>query len=312
IPFHAGKLVPNFGSVNNVVFFAGVLLGFAGVEMAGYHAKETRNVRRDYPRAVFLSTAVILVVSILATLAISFVVPKSQLSLVSGLMQAFQEFFQQLGIGSWATKVMAALTGLGTLALISTWMLGPSKGVYAAEESGDLPPELHYVNKRHVPVAMMLFQGALGTLFALLFLFIPSVNTSYWMLTALTTQLTVLMYLLLLAAAIRLRYTQPDTARPYRIPGGKYVGMWVVAGMGIIGSAFGLVIGFVPPSGISHWRTPIYVGAMFLGIVICSLPPLLATLLRKPSWRITNPDSVLLDLPEVDVSPIPVTAANAT
>ena len=120
IPFHVSKLMPNLGSVNNVVFFAGVLLGFAGVEMAGYHAKETRNIRRDYPRAVFLSTGLILVVSVLATLAIAFVVPQDKLSLVSGLMQSFQDFFGQLGLGGWATKVMAALVGLGTLAVIST------------------------------------------------------------------------------------------------------------------------------------------------------------------------------------------------
>ena len=302
IPFHAHALIPNLGSMTNVVFFAGVLLGFAGVEMAGYHAKETRNVRRDYPRAVFLSIGVILAASILATLAIAFVVPQKQLSLVSGLMQAFEDFFTQLGLGGWATKVMAALVGLGTLAVISTWMLGPSKGVYAAEESGDLPPEVHYVNKRHVPVAMLVAQGILGSLFALMFLFIPSINTSYWMLTALTTQLTVLMYLLMLGAAIRLRYTEPDTPRPYRIPGGKYAGMWLVAGLGIVGSGFGLVIGFVPPSGISHWPLPVYAGAMLVGIVICSLPPLLAHILKKPSWRITSPDPVLLDLDVVEVA----------
>jgi amino acid transporter len=309
IPFHVAKLWPNFGHISNVVFFAGVLLGFAGVEMAGYHAKQIQNVRRDYPRAVFASAALIVVVSIAATLAIAFVVPQAQLSLVSGLMQSFQDFFQQLGLGGWATKLMAALVGLGTLAVISTWMLGPSKGVYAAEESGELPPELHYVNKRHAPVAMLIFQGALGTLFALLFLFIPSVNTSYWMLTALTTQLTVLMYLLMLAAAIRLRYTEPETPRAYRIPGGKTFGMWVVAGMGILGSAFGLVIGFVPPSGIAHWSTPIYVGAMLFGIIICSVPPFLASILKKPSWRIPHPDLVLLDVPVAAAAP---TAAAST
>jgi amino acid transporter len=302
IPFHAKALIPDLSSMTNVVFFAGVLLGFAGVEMAGYHAKETRNVRRDYPRAVFLSIGIILIVSVLATLAIAFVVPQSQLSLVSGLMQAFQGFFTQLGLGAWATKVMAALVGLGTLALISTWMLGPSKGVYAAEESGDLPPEVHYVNKRHVPVAMLIAQGILGSFFALMFLFIPSVNTSYWMLSALTTQLTVLMYLLMLAAAIRLRYTEPDTIRPYRIPGGRYLGMWLVAGLGIIGSAFGLIIGFVPPAGITSWSLPVYAGAMLAGIVICSIPPLLAHLLKKPSWRITDPDPVLLDLDVVETT----------
>jgi glutamate:GABA antiporter len=312
IPFHVSKLMPDLGSVNNVVFFAGVLLGFAGVEMAGYHAKETRNIRRDYPRAVFLSTGLILVVSVLATLAIAFVVPKDKLSLVSGLMQSFQDFFQQLGLGGWATKVMAALVGLGTLAVISTWMLGPSKGVYAAEESGELPPELHYVNRRHVPVAMLLFQGVLGTFFSLVFLFVPSVNTSYWMLTALTTQLTVLMYLLMLSSAIRLRYTEPDTPRPYRIPGGRYVGMWVVAGMGIVGSAFGLVVGFFPPSGIPHWPTPIYIGAMLIGIIVCSLPPFLASIFKKPSWGIVHPDAVLLDLPDAPVDAIPLAEVKAS
>ena len=115
-------------------------LGFAGIEMAGFHAKETRNPGRDYPRAIFLAAALIVGISILATLAIAFVVPQAKLSLVSGLLQAFTYFFHSLGIGSWAVKVMAALIGLGTLALISTWLLGPSTGLYASEKTGDLPP----------------------------------------------------------------------------------------------------------------------------------------------------------------------------
>jgi amino acid transporter len=300
IPFHAHLLIPSFSSIGNLVFFAGILLGFAGVEMAGYSAKQLKNVQRDYPRAVAASTVLILVLSILGTLAISFVVPVHKLSLVSGLMQAFQIFFVRIGLGSWATKVMAVLVGLGTLALISTWMLGPSEGVYAAEGSGELPPEVHYVNKRHVPVAMLVFQGILGTLFALLYLFTPGVSTGYWMLTALTTQLTVLMYIMLLAAGIRLRYTEPDTVRPYRVPGGKNLGMWIIAGMGIIGSFFGLILGFFPPTGIAHWSTPIYVLAMLIGIVICSVPPFLADLLKKPEWKITHPDPILLDSTEDD------------
>ncbi len=50
IPFTVDELVPNLGSLANLVFFAGVLLGYAGIEMAGFHAKETRNPGRDYPR----------------------------------------------------------------------------------------------------------------------------------------------------------------------------------------------------------------------------------------------------------------------
>jgi amino acid transporter len=299
IPFHASKLVPNLGSLGNLVFFAGVLLGFAGIEMAGFHAKETRDPGRDYPRAVFLAAGLIVGISILGTLAIAFVVPDGKLSLVAGLLQAFDAFFHLLGIGSWATKVMATLTGLGTLALISTWLLGPAKGLYASENTGDLPPELHYVNKRHVPVAILIVQGVLGSLFALMFLFIPSINTSYWMLTALTTQILVLMYILVFAAALRLRYTQPN------------VGIWIVAGMGLAGSAFGLIIGFVPPTGIKHWPTPIYVAAMFAAILICSVPPFVLEKIKKPSWNIAHPDKVLLDVDDGKTAEQVATAAAA-
>jgi amino acid transporter len=135
----------------------------------------------------------------------------------------------------------------------------------------------------------------LGSLFVLMFLLVPSVNTSYWMLTALTTQIVVMMYTLVFAAAIRLRYTQPDTHRPYRIPGGK-PGIWLVGGVGLAGCTFGLLIGFIPPTGIKHWATPIYITAMAAGIMICSLPPFIIEKLKKPSWIIAHPDTVLVDL----------------
>jgi amino acid transporter len=297
VPFHTSKLLPNFSSINNLVFFVGVILGYAGIEMAGFHAKETRNPKRDYPRALILSALLIVGISILATLAIAFVIPTAKLSLVAGILEAFEYFFGALGLGIWATKVMAALVGIGTLALISTWLLGPSKGLYAAERTGDLPPELHYVNKRHVPVALLVAQGVLGTMFALLFLFAPGINTSYWMLTALTTQILVLMYIMIFASAIKLRYTQPDTPRAYKIPGGNW-GIWIVGGIGILGSLFSLILGFIPPTGVKHWPTPIYVAAMFVAIIVCSAPPFIIEKIKKPGWIEAHPDTVLLDLDE--------------
>ena len=69
-------------------------------------------------------------------------------------MQAFAAFFHALGFGGWVTKAMAPWSD-GYARLISTWLLGPAKGLYASEATGDLPPELDYVNKRHVPVAIL-------------------------------------------------------------------------------------------------------------------------------------------------------------
>src|SRR5271166_1436642 len=44
IPFHASKLAPNLGSLSNLVFFVAVLMGFTGMEIGGFHAKETRKI----------------------------------------------------------------------------------------------------------------------------------------------------------------------------------------------------------------------------------------------------------------------------
>jgi glutamate:GABA antiporter len=307
IPFAASKLKPNLSSANHLVFFVGVVLGYAGIEMAGFHAKETRNPKRDFPRAIFLAAVLIVGISILATLAIAFIVPQAKLSLVAGIPQAFAYFFKSLGVGAWATKLMSGLVAIGTLALISTWLMGPSKGLYASERTGDLPPELHYVNKRHVPVAVLVLQGILTTMFALMFLFVPSINSSYWMLTALTTQILVMMYILIFASAIRLRYTQPDTQRAYKIPGGK-AGIWIVAGVGIFGSAFSLIIGFVPPSGVSHFPTVVYIAVMLGLIVICSAPPFIMEKIKNSDWKIEHPDTVLLDLDDVAEPTVPATA----
>jgi hypothetical protein len=38
---------------------------------------------------------------------------------------------------------------------------------------------------------------------------------------------------------------------------------------------------------------------MFVGIIICSVPPFLADIFKKPGWRISKPDPILLD-PEDD------------
>jgi glutamate:GABA antiporter len=238
-PFHASKLAPNLGSVNNLVFFVAVLLSYGGIEMAGFHAKEMRNPARNYPRAIFIATVLIVGLSILATLAIAFVVPQAKLSLVAGIMQAFDALFKAIGLGSWATKVMALLVGLGTLAVISTWLLGPAKGLYATEQAGDLIPQLEHVNKHHAPVAILVFQAGLSSTLALLYLFVPSINTGYWMLTALTTQLVLMMYVLVFCAAIRLRYSEPNADRPYKVPGGR-LGIWIVGGMGWSGASSGL------------------------------------------------------------------------
>lgn len=148
---------------------------------------------------------------------LAFIVPSHELSLVSGTMELFARALGRLGVG-WMLRPLALLIALGGIAHLSPWILGPARGVAAVARNGDAPRRFARTNRRAVPVSLLMVQGVGGTIFSLLFLLVPSVSTSYWMLTAVTAQIIAVMYALMFAAVIRLWYQQPDRRRPYRIP----------------------------------------------------------------------------------------------
>lgn len=281
-PFHAGKLMPS-ASLSNLVFFSGVLLAFAGMEMAGFHAREAKNPKRNFPRATVLACLILVALYVLGTMAIVFVVPQKKIQLTSGLFQAFQVFFDKFGVG-WLLRPVSFLVFAGGIALVSTWMYGPARGFMRASLDGNFPRVFQGHNSRFAPSSMLWIQACVGTLFALLFLFEPTISTSYWILSALTTQLIVIMYVLIFAAVIRLRYTQPDRPRPFKIPGGK-PGVWAMGLLGLAGSGFAFVVGFVPPSQVATGNKTLYVCLMVLFTAVLALPPLFIARFRKNSWR---------------------------
>ncbi len=283
VHFTVSSIFPNMHNIRSIVFLVGVLLALGGMEMSAVHAKEVKNPQRDYPRAIFLSTIVILVLSVLGSLAIAVVVPAKNISLVAGVMQAFQDFFISFHV-PWATPVLAFLIALGAIAMVSTWIVGPSKGLLEAAKDGDVPKIFEKLNSSQMPIIIMLLQGVLISMLALVFLFMPTVSSSYWILTDLTAQLYLLMYLLMFIAAIRLRYSQPDVKRAYRIPL-KNIGMWLVAGIGVVGSIFAIIIGFIPPAGLQTGSLFFYESFLSLGIVIMIILPLVIYHFSKILFR---------------------------
>ena len=111
----------------------------------------------------------------------------------------------------------------------------------------------------------------------------PTVSSAYWILTALTAQLYLIMYLLMFLSALVLRYKRPDVHRPYRIPWGNF-GMWLVAALGLSGGLFTLFIGFFPPSQLETGNLLFYESFLILGILVMCGAAFVIYGLRKPGW----------------------------
>ena len=286
ISMTAKDLFPDMTSIRNIVFLAGVLLTYAGMEVSAVHAQEVKNPQKNYPRAIFLAVLIILVVVILGSLSIAVVVPQPKISLVAGLMQAFTMFFNDYHL-KWIVPVVAFMITLGALGQVSAWIVGPSKGLFATAKEGDLPPFFQRVNKNGVPINLLAVQGCIVTILSLVFLLMPDVSSSYWLLSVLTVQLYLIMYILLYSAAIKLRYSKPNVQRAYKIPGGNW-GMWIVAGVGILGALFAIFIGFFPPAQLKSESILFYGLFLAVGILVMCGVPLVIYQFRKPHWQATE------------------------
>jgi amino acid transporter len=84
------------------------------------------------------------------------------------------------------------------------------------------------------------------------------------------------MYLLMFAAAIKLRYSRPDIPRAYKVPGGK-IGMWLVSGIAFLTSLFAIITGFIPTPGVREkgtWYVLGYIAFLLIGTVVFVMIPL--------------------------------------
>ena len=132
-----------------------------------------------------------------------------------------------------------------------------------------------------MPNHILWVQGAIVTVMSLLYFFIKDVSVVFFLLSAMTIALYLIAYMLMYAAAIKLRYSQSRLARPFKVPGGV-VGMWLVAGIGFIGVLFSFVVAFFPPDQLPVGSPSVYVGLVIVGTVVFCGIPLLMHGLRRP------------------------------
>ncbi|MCH9610282.1 MAG: Glutamate/gamma-aminobutyrate antiporter [Chlamydiales bacterium] len=280
-----GALIPDFSHFSHLVFLAGMFLALSGLEANANLAREVKNPQRSYPRAILVAALFTLGILILGSLAIAIVIPREHINLVSGLLDAFRTFFDKMHLG-WMTPVIAIFTVAGALGELNAWAIAGVKGLFVTTEHGCLPPIFHKLNRHQTPVNLMLFQAVVVTCTALLFLFLPNVSVSYWILSALSAQMYLIMYVLLLISGLVLRYRKPNVKRVYRVPGGK-PGIWIIATIGMLASFFALFVSFIPPTfqyAISS--VPTYEFLVVGGILLSCLIPVTIYALRKPNWQL--------------------------
>lgn len=280
---------PDLTNFDNLVLASSIFLFYAGMEMMGIHVMEVDNPKRNYPRAIIIGSLVTVLIFILGTFSLGIVVPAKEISLTQTLLIGFDNYFKYLHI-SWMGPIIAIALVFGVLAGVLTWVAGPSKGIFTVGRAGYLPPFFQKTNKQGVQRNILLVQGVIVTILGLLFVVMPSVQSFYQILSQLTVLLYLIMYMLMFASAITLRYKLPKLERPFRL-GAKGNGlMWILGGLGFCGSLLAFVLSFIPPSQISVGSNTVWFLVLILGAIIFVVIPFIIYASRKPSWKAADAD----------------------
>ena len=274
---------PDLKKLDNIVLASSIFLFYAGMEMMGVHVMDVNNPSKNYPKAIIIGSLATVAIFILGTFALGMIIPSKDINLTQSLLIGFDNYFRHFHM-NWAGPIIAIALMFGVLASVLTWVAGPSKGIYTVGKAGYLPPFFQESNKNGVQRNILLVQGGIVTLLSLLFVIMPSVQSFYQILSQLTILLYLIMYMLMFAAAIVLRYKMKDTPRPFRLGKGNAI-MWILGVVGFSGSLLAFILSFIPPSQIQTGSNTVWYSVLIIGCIVMVVIPYIIYANRKPSWK---------------------------
>ena len=282
IKFGWHQLIPNFTKLSTLVVASSFIIAFGGIEASAPHINELKNPDRNYPLVIIILVFLTIFLDGTGGLSVAAVIPQKDLSLSAGVVQAFKSLLLHFNSHlNWLVKIMAFFLAFGVIAEISSWIIGPSRGMYVAAQKGLLPRSLRHLNKYGVPVPLLIVQAVIVTIWdAILTFGGGSDNVSFLVAISLTVVIYLLCYILIFISYLSLIYKYPHKKRSYNAPGGK-IGKTILAISGLLLSLFAFFISFITPSSLPITDGKTYQTVLIISFIIAAFLPFVIYMFRK-------------------------------
>jgi amino acid transporter len=254
---HQSTLVPTAESYSWTSLTA-IMLSFCGIDLAAVHAADAKP--GAYPKAVLISVFIIFLSMLFGSIVLAMIIPAKQLSFISSIPQLIQLFFSKIEYGHCAF-IINGLIAIGCIGAANNWLLAPIKGLGFAADEGFLNKNYTKLNDKKVPIKLLLIQASCISIISALFLIIPSINASYWIMLNSATQIYLVMYVLLFLSAIKTSLNLRSKTK---------IIVLMSSAFGLIGISISLVVSFALPPNLKLGSQLVYsvVNGVFLLFVI--------------------------------------------
>ena len=243
--FSAGTMLPTL-DINFWALIPVYVYSLTGLDLMSCSAGEMEDPRRDVPRSVFSSGILAIVMYIITACALLILMPQEEIDESSGVIDALIRVFGDYPVLLYALGAAIVFSFLG---YALSWALGGNKAAQEAGEFGELPAVFSKTNAAGSPMGAGVLLGIASTVLLVFYGFVASSNEGlFWTLFAFTSIIFFLPYIMMSFVFITLRRKDPDTPRPFRVPGPDWVGRLVALLHGILLIASAIFF-FIPPEG---------------------------------------------------------------
>ena len=245
--FPASDLKPT-----GAIFFALVpllLFNYVGFELQNGAAEEMDNPQHDVPISIARSAVTGVLLYAIPIFAILLVLPASKVTGIGGFLDAVKETFSVYGGAQDFLLGVMTICFVGTLLTSgAVWMIGSDRILAVAAYDGAFPGFFGVFNRKFgTPVRVNTMSGIFASIFMIVAVaaFNGGNNAKFVVVLDIAISTTLISYLWVFPAVIKLRYTHPHVRRPYRIPG-DLAGMWLAAGLTTFWVALGSWVAVFP------------------------------------------------------------------
>ena len=213
--------LPGF-DLHSLSYISVIIFNFLGFEVVCTYADNMRDPKRQLPQAIVTGGIVIALIYLFSAFGIGAAIPTHEISEDSGLIDAVSLMTGRTsGLFVGAVALLFLITLFGNMI---SWSMGVNSTAAYAAENGDMPAIFaRRWAKNDMPIGSALTSGIVASVVCILGIIIELLSPDsslFWSFFALNLVMLLLSYAPVFPAFLRLREIDPDSERPFRVPGG--------------------------------------------------------------------------------------------
>ena len=197
-------------TMSSLVEISSIMFSYTGAQLAANFISEMENPQKNYPKAIITAAAIIGVLYVIGSTALTMLLPTSKIQSSTGVLDALTRACELLGVPMVFVQVVAFGIALSVLGALVLYIAQPTKMLFGFVEPGVFSERITKVNEHGIPTKAVIFQAILVSTLLIGVSYLPGVEVIYNTLVTMTALTTLFPYVFLFLAYGKIKREKED------------------------------------------------------------------------------------------------------